>query len=397
MGAVLFFYHLGGPGLMDPDEGRYAEIAREIAVLHDWLIPHLNLLPYLEKPPLVYWLTALSFGGLGYTELAARLPAAVSALAGLFLAYGLGRAFWGPAPAFLGATILATCTGYVVLGRLLTLDMAFAFFLNLGVGLGYLALSRGRRRLWLWAYGALGLAVLTKGPVALVLAGVIWGLWALLEGVTKTTNHPHPNPPPSRGREIEPARRCGGRLVQPWGWLLAAVITLPWFAMVSWRYPEFLQFFLVEQHLGRFLTPAIHPEPLYYYVPVLGALAFPWSWLLPWVLLSGHAPKDRDRTFLWLWAGVVLIFFSLSRGKLAPYILPSLLPLALVLGQALSGCLLGPGAGQLGDRGLKLSLLAWGMAGLVMAALYFRPPVPWPRPWTRSICFRPMCSSPFRS
>jgi 4-amino-4-deoxy-L-arabinose transferase-like glycosyltransferase len=176
VGLVLFFHRLGAPGLMDPDEGRYAEIAREFFVLRDWLIPHLNLLPYLEKPPLVYWLTALSFKALGYTEAAARLVPAASALAGVFLAYGLGRVLWGPGPGVLSALVLASAAGYVALGRILTLDMTFALFLNLGIGLGYLALSRDQGRLWTWAYLALGLAVLTKGPVALVLGArlVIW-------------------------------------------------------------------------------------------------------------------------------------------------------------------------------------------------------------------------------
>ena len=192
MGLVIFFCRLGVPGLMDPDEGRYAEIAREILVLKDWLIPHLNLLPYLEKPPLVYWLTALSFKVLGSNELAARLPSAVSALGGLLLAYALGRTLWGPAAAFVSATVLATCCGYVVLGRILTIDMTFSLLLNLAIALGYLALSRERPRLWPWAYGVLGLAVLAKGPVALLLAGLIWGLWSLF---------PPPQPSPSRGRE----------------------------------------------------------------------------------------------------------------------------------------------------------------------------------------------------
>ncbi len=221
MGAVIFFYRLGAPGLMDPDEGRYAEIAREIMARGDWLIPHLNHLPYLEKPPLVYWLTALSFRGLGDTELAARLPAAVSALAGVFLAYGLGRAFWGPVAGFLGAVVLATCPGYVALGRILTLDMTFTLFLSLGVGLGYLALSRGRPRLWLWAYGALALAVLTKGPSAVVLGGLVWLLWALYQRLPLKS------------------------LVSPGGWLILAAVSLPWFAWVEVALPG--------------LFPVLHP------------------------------------------------------------------------------------------------------------------------------------------
>ncbi len=366
MGLVIFFWRLGVPGLMDPDEGRYAEIAREFFVSGNWLIPHLNLLPYLEKPPLVYWLTALSFGGLGYTELAARLPAALSALGGILLAYGLGRAFWGPAPGFFSAVVLATCGGYVALARLLTLDMTLAFFLNLGVGLGYLALSRNRPSFWPWAYLALGLGVLTKGPVAVVLAALIWGLWVLLIS-------PPPQPSPLKGEGVKGSIYSRLRLLcQPWGWLILAVLVLPWFAWVGWRYPEFYRFFLVEQHFGRYLSAAIHPQPFYYYGPVLLGLMLPWSWLLPWALAKGRG-AGQDRVFLLLWAGVILVFFSLSRGKLAPYVLPALLPLALLLGQALY-TFKEAGLRFFQDRGLTVSLWAWAVVGWVLVALYFRPP-----------------------
>ena len=359
VGLVLFGYRLGAPGLMDPDEGRYAEIAREFFVLKDWLIPHLNLLPYLEKPPLVYWLTALSFKVFGYTEMAARLPSAASALAGLFLAYGLGRAFWGPLPGVLSALGLATMAGYVVLGRILTLDMTFALFLNLGIGLGYLALSRERSRLWLWAYGALALAVLTKGPVALVLAGLIWviGVWI--------------------------SRRPWRALIQVRGWLLLALLTLPWFSAVQWRYPEFFHFYVLEQHFGRFLTPAIHPEPVYYYGPVLLGLLLPWTWLLPWALRVGPRWRDPDYRFLVIWAAVIVVFFSLSRGKLVPYILPALLPLALLLGHGLAQ-LTGVGRLSFNARVLKTSLLVWAGTGVALVALYFWAPASVIKPLARA-------------
>ncbi len=366
MGLVIFFWRLGVPGLMDPDEGRYAEIAREFFVSGNWLIPHLNLLPYLEKPPLVYWLTALSFGGLGYTELAARLPAALSALGGILLAYGLGRAFWGPAPGFFSAVVLATCGGYVALARLLTLDMTLAFFLNLGVGLGYLALSRNRPSFWPWAYLALGLGVLTKGPVAVVLAALIWGLWVLLIS-------PPPQPSPLKGEGVKGSIYSRLRLLcQPWGWLILAVLVLPWFGVVQWRYPDFFRYFILEQHFGRYLSAAIHPQPFYYYGPVLLGLMLPWSWLLPWALAKGRG-AGQDRVFLLLWAGVILVFFSLSRGKLAPYVLPALLPLALLLGQALY-TFKEAGLRFFQDRGLTVSLWAWAVVGWVLVALYFRPP-----------------------
>jgi 4-amino-4-deoxy-L-arabinose transferase-like glycosyltransferase len=391
VGLVLFFYRLGAPGLMDPDEGRYAEIAREFFLLRDWLMPHLNLLPYLEKPPLVYWLTALCFKVLGYSETAARLPSAVSALAGVFLTYGLGRVLWGPQVGLLGALVLASAAGYVALGRLLTLDMTFALFLNLGIGLGYLALSRQRPRLWLWAYPALALAVLTKGPVALVLAGFIWVIWVLFSKGEIGAPHPHPGHPIAREREPEDKdslrpsiyarlrftfrREAWEPLVQPWGWVLLAVITLPWFVYVQWRYPEFFRFFILEQHLGRFLTPAIHPEPLSYYLPVLLGLLLPWTWLLPWALRPGGRWRDRDFQFLAIWAVVIVVFFSLSRGKLAPYILPALLPLALLVGHGLAQ-LTGIGRLQFNSRVLKTSLVVWGITGLALVALSLRPPAP---------------------
>lgn len=351
VGLVLFFSQLGWAPLMDPDEGRYAEIAREMLAARDWLIPRLNHLPYLEKPPLVYWLTAASFKVFGESAIAARLPSALSALAGLFLAYGLGRAFWGPLAGVLGALVLVTCAGYVTLGRILTLDMTFALFLNLAIGLGYLALSREQPRLWLWAYLALALAVLTKGPVAVLLTGLIWIIWAVT------------------------SRRPWRPLINLKGWVLLALLTLPWLVYVQWRFPEFFHFFIIEQHFGRFLTPAIHPEPLYYYIPVLLGLLLPWTWLLPWALGRGRPWRDPDGRFLIIWAAVIVVFFSLSRGKLVPYILPALLPLALLIGRSLVE-LTGPGRLSFNSRALRTSLIIWAISGVALVGLNSWPPEP---------------------
>ncbi len=300
----------------------------------------------------------------------------------MLLAYALARTLWGTGPAFMSATVLATCSGSVVLGRLLTLDMTFAFLLNLAIGLGYLAMRRGESRLWPWAYGALGLAVLSKGPVALLLAGLIWGLWILL-------NSPPPQPSPLKGegvkgRALLKLRLLFALLFRPLSWLLLAILALPWFVYVQWRYPVFFHYFIIEQHFGRFLTPAIHPEPVYYYGPVLLALLLPWSFLLPWAWL--RRPRDPDQVFLMIWAGVVVVFFSLSRGKLAPYILPALLPLALLLGRALAD-LAGRGQGWRQDPGFRISLWAWAGAGaLLFILLYFSNPF---QVWSRLNLARP--------
>lgn len=350
-GLGLFFPGLGVPGLMDPDEGRYAEIAREMLLLKDWLIPHLNLVPYLEKPPLMHWLTSLSFAAFGLTEWAARLASALAALAGLYLAYGLGRALWGEQEGFWGAMVLATCGGYMVLARLLTLDMVFSFFLNLGIALGYLALSRERPRLWPLAYLALALAVLVKGPVALVLAGLVWGPVALLKG-----------------------RQAVRAMVRLQSWALLAVVVLPWFLLVAWRFPEFPRFFLWEHHVARYVSGVdFHAEPWWYFGPVLLGLLLPWTGLVPWALGRRAAADPGDRLFLMIWAGVVLAFFSLSRGKLATYILPALLPLALLVGKGLAELQLGS-AGRRGAPGFWVSLLIWALLGWLLVALYFWPP-----------------------
>jgi|UniRef100_A0A7C3SLB2 4-amino-4-deoxy-L-arabinose transferase-like glycosyltransferase len=347
-GAALFFYHLGAPGLMDPDEGRYAEIAREMLLLKDWVTPQLNFLPYLEKPPLVYWLTALSFQAFGLTEGAARLPAAASALAGVLLLYFLGKTLWNPQTGFRSALILATSGGYVILGRLIILDMPLTLFLSLGIVLGYLAYIREQRPLLFWAYLALALALLIKGPVALMLAALVWGIWTLLDRRHPLTFWLH-----------------------PLGLAILALLALPWFVLMSMKYPGFLRFFLGEQHVGRYVAGSIHKNPFYYYVPVLFGLMLPWGWLLPWSLgRLRQAGARGHRLFLLIWAGVILLFFTISGGKLAPYILPALPPLALLLGEGLAS--LADSEGR--SPGFTISLLIWALSGTVLVAAYIWPP-----------------------
>ncbi len=318
--CLLFFYRLGVPGLTDPDEGRYAEIAREMLVLQDYLTPHLNFLPYLEKPPLVYWLTALSlrFGGLN--EWAARAIPALSALGGVLAVYWLAARLWGARTAFLAGLVTATSSGYFLLAHLLTLDMSLTCFMTWGIGLTYVALRNQERRYLPWAYLALGLAVLTKGPVGVVLPALIFLVWFLAR---------------KQVRDI-------WKLWHPGGAFLLAVLVLPWYILVGWRNPDFWRYFFWHENIQRFLAPQIHAgEPVYFYFGVLAVGFLPWVFLLPWAWQASvpESPSPeacQDRLFLVIWFGVIFLFFSLARSKLFPYLLPGLPPLAILVARALS-------------------------------------------------------------
>lgn len=323
LSGLLFFFRLGSPGLMDPDEGRYAEIAREMLVSGDFITPQLNFLPYLEKPPLVYWLTAVSLWLGGMNEWAARCVPALSALAGVGAVYWLGCRLWGRETAFWGGMVTATSSGYFLLGRILTLDMTLTALVTWAVVLGYLAVRDQQRRYLPWAYLAMGLGVLAKGPVALALPVLIFGAWFLL-------------------------RKQWRGLWQLWhtgGVALLVLLVAPWYLLVAWQNPDFLYYFFFQEHLQRYLTPRIHAgQPFYFYLGVLITGFFPWIFLLPWAWRAtspGSGPDSTaeasDRLFLAVWSGVIFLFFSLARAKLFPYLLPALPPLAPLVGRALTG------------------------------------------------------------
>jgi 4-amino-4-deoxy-L-arabinose transferase-like glycosyltransferase len=341
----LFFFRLGVPGLMDPDEGRYAEIAREMLVTGDAITPQLNFLPYLEKPPLVYWLTALSLSLGGLNEWAARFIPALSAIGGVMAAYWLAATLWGPGTGFLAAMVTATSSGYFILGRLLILDMTLTCCLTWGIALAYVAVRNQERHYLLWAYLALGLAVLAKGPVAVVLPALIFLSWFLLQ---------------KQWRDIF-------QLWHPGGALIFAVVVLPWYILVAWRNPDFWNYFFFQEHIQRFLAPRVHAgEPFYFYFGVLVSGFLPWVFLLPWAwqasVAEGPASEaSQDRLFLLLWFGVIFLFFSLARSKLFPYLLPGLPPLAILVAWALTG------DQQFDSPSWRWSLRVW----LLIASLIF--------------------------
>lgn len=317
--VLVYFCTLGSFALAEPDEPRYAEIAREMLELRDWVTPHLNYVKYFEKPPLIYWLTSVNVRLFGLNEFVVRLWPVLFALLGIACAYALGRSMYDRWVGAVAAALLAAMPFYFGLGQVLILDMPLTGLLTVALTSFWFAYTGSpRRRAWVWLlYGATALAVLTKGPVAVVLtAGVILAFLLLRWDLA--------------------ALRW---LISPFGAVLFLAVTLPWFVLVSHRNPEFLEFFVVKQHLDRFLRPNEHQQPLWFFLPIVFGGALPWALFVlyaPGNVAAFAARTVRRRTspaalYCVLWSGVVLVFFSLSGSKLATYVLPMFCPLAILL------------------------------------------------------------------
>jgi 4-amino-4-deoxy-L-arabinose transferase-like glycosyltransferase len=318
--TAIWFALAAGRPLSHPDEGRYAEIPREMLAHGDWVIPHLNGLAYIEKPPLQYWATAIAYRLMGPNEWTARLWTMLSAWLNVALVFLLGRRVWNLRTGVIAAAMLASTVLHFVLGQLLTLDMAFACLLTAALCAFCMAqLTRdavpresGRWMLATWAM--LALAVLTKGIVALVIAGSVLSIYMLWQRDWTVW------------RTLRPVA----------GLALLAVITAPWFVLAARADPDFLQFFFIHEHFQRYLTDeAQRVEPWWYFLVVLAIGVLPWLPQMFSALLNGwRANAERGqfdvRRLLWLWCVFVVVFFSLSGSKLAPYVLPVLPPLALL-------------------------------------------------------------------
>ncbi len=316
--AVLLYPQLGFP-LLEPDESRYAQIPFEMLQRGDLVVPVLQGEPYLDKPPLLYWLIAGSYRLFGVSDWSARLVPAVSLHLTVLLVYLLGRRSLGTAAAFRGALLLTLAPGFISMGRLLLLDGLLTLWVALSLFAGFEAV-RGpvfRRGWWLLAAVACALGILTKGPIALVLLAPPLWLYRRLSPVAF----------PIRSADI---------------FLFAGtvlVLTLPWYIALAIRIPDFVRYFFWEHHVLRYLTSFAHEHGFWFYVPVLLVGLFPGSLLtvrFVRFLLSGEERQASQRPaelgFFLLSAGWCVLFFSLSSCKLPTYVLPAFPPLALALG-----------------------------------------------------------------
>jgi 4-amino-4-deoxy-L-arabinose transferase-like glycosyltransferase len=317
--AIVWLATLGARKLLNPDEARYAEIPREMIASGDWLTPRLNDLHYFEKPPLQYWTTAAAFEVLGQTEFAARLWCGLAGLAGIFVVGWMGTRLFGRNAGLIAAALLASSLMYFALGHVNTLDMGFTLFLTLAIGAFLLAQqtpvkSSAERNFMLLAWVAAGLALMSKGIVAMALPALAFGVYTAIE------------------REYSAWRRLH---IVP-GLILFLIVCAPWLIAVSLANPGFATFFFVHEHFARFLTD-VHRrvEPWWYFLPYLVAGALPWVSLAPAALFTAwrndsQQPTFRARRFLVIYIAVLLIFFSVSHSKLPPYILPIFPALALL-------------------------------------------------------------------
>ena len=342
--AVLWFGNLGLRTLTEPDEGRYAEIPREMLAGGDWLAPHLNGIQYLEKPPLQYWATAALYKALGVHPWVSRLYTAGLGFALLVLVGCAGRRWYGAATGLYAALMLASSALFYLLAHLNTLDMGLTFYLSLAMlALVYsqrvpasadssAVAATGAARDWLWlAWAALGLAVLQKGLVGLVLPGFAVALYVLWQ------------------RDWALLLRM--RLLS--GFAIVLALNLPWWWLMQRRNPAFVDWFFVHEHYTRFLTNEHdRAEPWWYFSALLLVGVLPWiapmtrgflaALRMPGSVAPGPATHAATKSgfaterFLAVWAAAVFIFYSPSGSKLAPYILPMLPPLALLAARFLA-------------------------------------------------------------
>ena len=325
--AIIWFAQLGYRDLIEPDEGRYAEIPREMVATGDWVTPRLNGFKYFEKPVLQYRATATAYTLFGDNATTARLWPALTGFLGALWSGFLALRLYGRSAGFYAFLITLSGLLYIIDGHYLLLDMSLAVFLVMGVGCLVLAQCARRDpsilRNWMLAgWVALALATLSKGLIGVVLPAatvVVYSLWA---------------------RDWLLWRKL--HLLK--GLAVFLLVSAPWFVAVSLANPEFPQFFFIHEHLQRYTSTVHRREGGYwYFLPVFLLGIFPWvavalkSLLRPGFSsrLPGEAAFDAER-FLWSFALVVYVFFSAGQSKLPSYILPMMPVVAVMAGRRLA-------------------------------------------------------------
>ncbi len=324
--ALIWFTNLEYRTLIKPDEGRYAEIPREMVASGDWVTPRLNDLKYFEKPPLQYWATATAYTLFGEHQWTSRLWTGLTGFACILLVWFAGLRLFGREAAGYAALLLSSSLLYVLMGHINTLDMGVTFFLTLGIVgmlLGQSQADGKKQRNWmLVAWAGLALAVLSKGLMGLVLPGAALFVYCIVQRDFGVLKRMHWLP----------------------GLAVFLLIAAPWFVLVMKANPEFFERFFIYEHYTRFTTKEHgRYQPWYYFIPILLAGALPWTVLMLDAMLRTFRDSklpDRmfnTRRFLLIWAVFIYVFFSVSGSKLPSYLLPMFPALALLMGKRIAG------------------------------------------------------------
>jgi 4-amino-4-deoxy-L-arabinose transferase-like glycosyltransferase len=344
--AVVSTWTLGGYPLVEPDEGRNAEVAREMAATGDFVLPHLNGLPYLDKPVVFFAAGAASIEVLGANEFAARWPSMLFALATVALVGWFGMILFGAEAGLVAALAALTAPLTVAFSHIVIMDSTLSFFVVLAIVSFHQAVERrrvtsgGRWLKWtLVAWAAIGIGVLTKGPVALavpLLVATPYGLW----------------------------RRAGRAVWHPLGLLVMTLIVAPWVWAVSQVIPNFLRYVVLTETVARMTSDELRrSQPFWFFIPVMLAGTFPWWIPAAGGLRAAHADRGDarrpERVLLILWLVAPLLLFSLSRGKQTQYVLPLVPAVALL---AAAGWTARP-------RGVRTAAVCWGALGLALVAV----------------------------
>ena len=311
--GFLFLLGLQLVGLIGADEPRYAQVAREMLARHDWVTPVLYGAPWLEKPPLYYWLAMLADKGAGgVTDTAARLPSAVLSSLLIIFIYVWARRF-RQGMQLDAALITASAAAIIGFGRSVSTDMPLTVMFTVAM-LSWYGWYASQRRSWLLSfYFFAGLGTLAKGPIAVLLAAIILVVFAALR------------------RDA----RLLVRTLWPIGIALYLAVVAPWFIAVQHANPQFFRVFFLQQNLARFSSNLYHhPQPFWFYLPVALVALIPWTVfvvaalvdaLRDWRYATQQPPAQEDlRTWLALWFVIPILFFSLSHSKLPGYILPAI-------------------------------------------------------------------------
>jgi len=360
---VLFAWRLGAVPLMGLDEGLYSECAREMASGAGWLVPKVNGIPFYEKPPLAYWLTAASIRIFGPNSFAARLPSCLAGLTLVALTVWIGTKIFGRRAGLCSGIAFATCIMSVALARMALMDMLFALLITAALGTFVLTHVRMLPRAYYVVFWvAAGLSVLVKGPAGAVLIAVTVLAFAAIR---------------RKARVLADAMPLVGLAV-------FGLVALPWYAAVGVHtHGEFLREFIVHQNLQRALGQDFqHNMPFYFYIPTFLFGFFPWSVFVPlaWARYVRSAPTDsadEAALFAGVWTAAVVVIFSVSRSKLPAYIYPIYPASALLVGRLWSDAFDQPAADSLRRYAAAAVVLAVVIGGALLIGPRFLPePVP---------------------